>query len=78
MKDSFKLIIEKHKNQPILADPVPKGYQIITRGMIGRDEHVVFCNKKLKKYRIYVNGRFSCEKSEEPIEIQKLSVDKRN
>ena len=71
-------IIKENAQIPTLADPVPPGYKIAIRGMIGSDEHVVFRNEKLKKYRIYINGRFACEqKMEVPIDFQKLTVDKK-
>lgn len=51
----------KSRKEPTLADPVPPGFTITIRGMIGKDEHVVFENQEKTRYRIYINGKFDCE-----------------
>ena len=71
----IKLLRRTLKSQPW---PIQSLQGIAIRGMIGSDEHVVFRNEKLKKYIIYINGRFACEqKMEVPIDFQKLTVDKK-
>ena len=53
------------KNEPTRADPVPKGYEIAARFAVGSQEHVIFRNLRLRKYRVYVSGKFDCEKQME-------------
>ena len=50
------------KNEPTPADPVPRGYEVLCRVQVNpKEEHVIFRNLKLGRYRVYINGKFNCE-----------------
>lgn len=49
------------RGRPTPADPVPDGYEIIDRTMVGKREWVIFRNLRLRRFRIYINGKFHSE-----------------